>query len=156
MIVSLQKPGLNNPAINKHVHAVYKAMKHFQAYLLKNQCIIFVPHLAVRSLFVQQELGERRANWMTGLQEYDLEFKPVHIIKGHGLCRLTEEAMNEIEDDPTRWEEEIEMYNVERATPTFISDSWYENVPQYLEHGTFPSHLSVQQKSAVRLKYLSY
>ena len=44
---------------------------------------------------------------MNFLQEYDMEFKPVHTIKGHGLCRLAAEAMNVTKDDPSRWEKEI-------------------------------------------------
>jgi len=38
---------------------------------------------------------------MAGLQEYDLEFKLVHTVKGHGLCQLEVEAMNAIKDDPS-------------------------------------------------------
>jgi len=53
MSTSIQGPELNYPAINKHEYTVYKAVKHFQPYLLKNHCIIFMPHQAVRSLFVE-------------------------------------------------------------------------------------------------------
>lgn len=60
---SLQGPELNFPAIDKKAYVV----KHFQPCLLKNHCIIFVPHSTIRSLFVQQELGERRVNYMIGL-----------------------------------------------------------------------------------------
>lgn len=93
---------------------------------------------------------------MTSLQEYDLEFKPVFTVKGHGIFWLTKKAVNEIEDDPFGWDQDIEMYNVERATPTTISNSWYADVHQYLESNTFPSYLSAQQKRVVILKVLSY
>jgi len=59
---SLQGLELNYLAIDKQSYAIYKAMKHLWPYLLKNHCIIFVMHPKVRSLFVQQELGERRVN----------------------------------------------------------------------------------------------
>lgn len=51
---------------------------------------------------------------MTKLQEYDLEIKPVHIIKGHGLSQLVVEAVNlkEEEEELVGWEQEIEMYNI--------------------------------------------
>ena len=74
--------------MNKQVYAVFKAVKQFQPYILKNRTKVIVPHPAVRSLFVQKELGERRGNWVTALQEYDLEFKPASIVKGYGLCKL--------------------------------------------------------------------
>ena len=66
-------------------------MKQFRPNILKNRTKVIVPHLTVRYLFVQKELGERRRNWVTTLQEYDLEFKPVTIFKGKGLCKLMTE-----------------------------------------------------------------
>ena len=48
------------------------------------------------------------------------------------------------------------MYNVERAPPTTIEKSLYENVDQYVEHDTMPSHFSMQHKRALQLKALSY
>jgi len=54
------------------------------------------------------------------------------------------------------WEQEIEMHDVERAPPTSYGDSWYKYVFQYLEHGTMPSHFSMRQKRALRLKALRY
>ena len=60
MSTSMQGPELNYPSVDKHACAIYKVVKHFRPYLLKNHCIVFVSHLAVRVLLVQQELGERR------------------------------------------------------------------------------------------------
>jgi len=31
---------------------------------------------------------------MTCLEEYDIEIKPIHMIKGHGICRLAAEAIH--------------------------------------------------------------
>ena len=64
---------------------------------------VIVPHPAVRSLFVQKELGERRGNWVTSLQEYDLEFNPTSIVKGRGLCKLMAEGNN---NEEINWENE--------------------------------------------------
>lgn len=52
---------------------------------------------------------------MIGLQEYDLDIKPVHTIKGHGLYRLIAKAVHaqEEEEEITGWEQEIKMYDVE-------------------------------------------
>lgn len=106
MSASLQGPEINYPAMDKYAYVVYKAIKNFWPYLLKNHYFIFVSHPTSRSLLVQQDLGERRENWMTGLQEYDLEIKLVHTIKGHGLCRLAIEAINKKEEEEclSRWE----------------------------------------------------
>ena len=94
MRTGLQGVELNYPAIDKQAYAVFKAVKQFRPYILKNRTKVIVPHPAVRSLFVQKELGERRSNWVTTLQEYDLEFKPASIVKGQGLCKLMPENGN--------------------------------------------------------------
>ena len=82
IITGLQGAELNYPAVDKQAYADFKALKQFRPYILKNRTKVIVPHPAVRSLFVQNELGERRGNWVTSLQEYDLEFKLASIVKG--------------------------------------------------------------------------
>jgi hypothetical protein len=61
MSTNIQGSELNYPAIDK---VLYKAVKHFRTYILKNHTKVIVPHPKVRSLFTQQEMGERRGNWM--------------------------------------------------------------------------------------------
>jgi len=55
-----------------------------------------VPYPIVRLLFIQQELGERRGNWMTTIQEYYLEFKPSNIVEGKGFFKLVIESWDAI------------------------------------------------------------
>ena len=67
MSTGLQGAKLNYPAIDKQAYIVFKVVKQFRAYILKNRTKVIVPHPAVRSLFVQKKLGERRGNWVTAL-----------------------------------------------------------------------------------------
>jgi hypothetical protein len=67
---------LKYPAVDRQAYVVFKAVKHFQSYLLKSRTKVIVPYPAVRNLLVEKELGEKRANWVTSLQEYDLEITP--------------------------------------------------------------------------------
>ena len=60
MSTGLQGAELNHPAIDKQAYAVFKAVEQFRPYILKNQTKVIVPYPAVRSLFVQKELGDRR------------------------------------------------------------------------------------------------
>ena len=39
-------------------------------------------------MLIQKELGEERANWITALQEYDLEIELAKIVRGQGFCKL--------------------------------------------------------------------
>ena len=65
---NLQGVELNYSAIDKHAYAFYKAVKHFRSYILKTHTKVIVPHPAFRYLFTQQEMGERRGNWMVVVQ----------------------------------------------------------------------------------------
>ena len=45
---------LNYQALDKQAYAVFKAVKQFRPYILKNWTKVIVPYPAVRSLFVQK------------------------------------------------------------------------------------------------------
>ena len=62
MSTGLQGAELNYPAIDKKAYAVFKAVKQFRPYILKNRTKVIVPYPVVRSLLIQRELGERRGN----------------------------------------------------------------------------------------------
>jgi hypothetical protein len=64
---------LNYPAVDRQAYAIFKEVKHFRSYLLKSRMKFIVPYPTVRNLLVHKELGENRANWVTSLQEYELE-----------------------------------------------------------------------------------
>jgi hypothetical protein len=85
MSTYIQGDELNYPSIDKQSYAVYKAIKHFRSYILKNHTKVIVTHPAVRSMFTQQEMGERRGNWMEVVQKFDLDIKPTKLVKGQGL-----------------------------------------------------------------------
>ena len=75
-------------AIDKQAFAVFKAVKHFCQYLLRSHTKLIVPHTVVRALLIQKEPGDRRGNWLTTLQEYDLQIKPAKLVKGQGFCKI--------------------------------------------------------------------
>jgi hypothetical protein len=109
MRTNLQGVELNYPAIDKHAYAVYKVVKHFRSYILKNHTKVIVPHPTVQSLFTQQEMGERRGNWMAVVQEFDLDIKPAKLVKGQGLCKLAAEAQDQVNED-SGWENGISLW----------------------------------------------
>ena len=129
MSIGLQGAELNYPVVDKQAYAVFKAVKLFMPYILKNRTKVIVPFPAVRSLLIQKELGERRGNWVTALQEYNLEFKPASIVKGQGLCKqMTKNEKNE----EHAWEDEAELHVME-VCPLFTApESWYRDLVHYL------------------------
>ena len=68
MSTGLHGVELNYPSIDNQDFVVFKAIKHFQPYLLRSHTKIIVPHSAVRYLLIQKELGDRQGNWITSLQ----------------------------------------------------------------------------------------
>ena len=102
---------------------------------------------------MQKELGERRGNWVTIMQEYDLEFKPKTIIKRQGLCKLMAQTQNNEDKD---WENEAELHMIDMC-PIFTSpESWYIDLIHYLQQGYFPEHWNSKQRRELFLKSASY
>jgi hypothetical protein len=83
--------------IDQHAYVAFKAIKHFRSYLLKSRTKFIVPYPIVRNLLVQKELGEKWENWMTSLQEYDLEITRAQIFRVQGLCKLVVDSVKEQE-----------------------------------------------------------
>jgi hypothetical protein len=42
---------------------------------------VIVPYLVVKNILVQKDLGDKRENWMTNLQEYDPKINHANIVK---------------------------------------------------------------------------
>ena len=91
---NLQGSELNYSEVEKQAFAMYKSIKNYTPFLLKAHTKVIVHFSAVRQLLVQRELGEKRANWVNALQEYDIEIKLAKIVKGQGFCRMLAGASN--------------------------------------------------------------
>jgi hypothetical protein len=123
---------LNYPVVDQQDYVVFKAVKHFRSYLLKSRTKIIVPYLAVRNLLVKKELGEKRANWVTSLQEYDLEITPAQIVRGQGLCKL-------VTDSTTKQQNETDTHNHSQiCCARNLTSPWYDGIKFYLMHRSTP------------------
>eukprot|EP00253_Pinus_taeda_P026282 PITA_26282 len=143
---NLQGAELNYFEVEKQAFVVYKAVKHYRPFLLKAHTKVIVPFSSVRQLLIQKELGEKRENWVTALQEYDIEIKPAKIVKDQGFCRLLAGASNIPESSDT---DQPEIISQVSATD---SESQYANLIFYLKNGYAPPNLSYKNKRAIRLK----
>ena len=93
-------------------------------------------------------MGEKRANWVTALQEYDVEIKRASIVKGQGFCKMLAEA-SLISEIPSA---EIQMYKVSLNDV----ESLYDDIIFYLKNGYALSNLDYTKKRALRLKAKQY
>ena len=73
MSTPLKDAELRYPNVEKQAYALVRVVKKFKHYILRNKIFAIVPDPAVKLLLIQNELGERRAKWVTMLQEYDME-----------------------------------------------------------------------------------
>eukprot|EP00253_Pinus_taeda_P036378 PITA_36378 len=120
---NLQGVELNYSEVEKQAFAVYKAVRHYRPFLLKAHTKVIVPFSSVRQLLIQRELEEKRANWVTTLQEYDLEIKPAKIVRGQGFCRLLAGASNIPESSDTDQFEAINQISiVESESQNYMID----------------------------------
>lgn len=134
--------------MEKQAYAVFKAVKYFRPFLLKTHTKIIVPFPAVRNLLVQKDVGEKRANWITSLQEYNLEIKPSNIVRGQGFCKMLAGA-SQIPEVPS---EEVQLYEVSLNS----AESLYADIIYYLKNGYALSHLDHTKKRDMRLKAKQY
>ena len=84
---------------------------------------MIVPHPTVRYFLIQKDPGDRRGNWLTSLQEYDLEIKPAKLVKGKVLCKLVAEALDP-QNDEEGWENEAKMFEMEFLYVLSSTNSW--------------------------------
>lgn len=141
---NLQGAELNYSDVEKQAYAVFKAIKYFRPFLLKTHTKIIVPFPAVRNLLVQKDVGEKRANWVTTLQEYDVEIKLANIVKVQGFCKLLAGASLM----PKILSEEVQVYEVSLND----AESLYVDIIYYLKNGYAPPNLDHTKKRALRLK----
>ena len=91
---TLQGEELNYTDVEKQAYAVFKSIKHFKPFLIKSHTKVMVSHPLIKIFLIQKDLGDKRENWVTTLQEYDLEIKPTKIVRGQGLCKLLTETID--------------------------------------------------------------
>ena len=114
-----------------------------------------MPYSAVRNLLVQKDLGEKRAHWVTTLQEYDLEIKPLKIVRGQGLCKLASGSSDMFEFD-LHFIDEHFLFEREVLPILSPSYSWYHDIKFFLLHGNALEHLDSRSKRALRLRSAPY
>ena len=116
---------------------------------------MIVPYVTILNVLFQKELGEKRAHWMTALQEYDLDIKPTKIVRGKGLCQLTAQSNNP-EDQQADWEwEEATPTGFVNALETAASE-WYYHIKFFLHNGFSPETLDPKKHTALRLRSAPY
>ena len=77
--------------MEKQAYTLFKALKDFRVYILHSHIIAYVPKIVVKDILSQDPDG-KRGKWIAVILEYDLEIKPMKLIKGQGLAQLMAES----------------------------------------------------------------
>jgi len=94
---ALRDAPLKYKIMEKQAFALVKALKDFRVYILHSHIIAFVPNSVVKDILTHDPDG-KRGKWIVFILEYDLEIKPIKLIKGQGLARLMAESNFEVLD----------------------------------------------------------
>lgn len=130
--------------MKKQAFALVKVVAYFRSYILNTLVKYYVPHLLVKMTLNQTLREGRWANWLAKLQEYDIEVRPLKVVKGQGLCKLIV-GIDDVNLSP-------QAINVAQD----YQNDWYKDLVAYLKSGKFPISMSSKEKIYLKMKENSY
>jgi hypothetical protein len=133
--------------IEKQYFSLVKVVAHFRTYILSAHVIAYVSHPLVKMFLNQQFREGRWKNWLAKLQEYDMEIKPLKVVRGQGLCKL----MTGIEDVNIPHTDDVPTQDVSISRP-----EWYKDIIFYLKYGQFPIVMSPKERRDLKMKTNQY
>jgi hypothetical protein len=130
--------------LEKQALSLVKAVAHFRTYILNSHVIVYVPSSPL-NMFLNHQLREGKwENWLAQIQEYDIEIKPLKVVKGQGLCKLI--ANGESLDG-------VISISVEESMDV---SEWYRDIIFYLRSGQFPVTISPKERRKFKMKSNKY
>ena len=108
-----------------------------------------MPYQAVKDVLLQANGIGIRGNWISQIQEYDLEIKPIKIVKGQGLAQLLTKKINSHAVNLAS-EHESHILHIDE------DHEWYKDIIYFLRNLSCPDHLVDHQRRALRLKAEKY
>lgn len=139
MSVPLKKHELNYSLVQKQAFSMVKVVKYFWYYILHSHSLVYVPCTAVKSILTQQDVAvNNQATWVSKVQEFDVDIRPMKLVHGQGLYKLIEES------------EKGETY------PNFLffglRDEWFSDIAYFLTYGRCPDHLKGKYRRSLQLR----
>lgn len=143
MSCPLKNAEFKYPNLDKQSFALVKAVKKFSYYILWRKVITIVPDPTIKSLLMENELGEKRGKWMAILQEFNIKIQPMKLVRGQGLMKM----MVQIEQGLV-----CQVYTNEGL----VTDVLYQDIFYYLLQNHYPEGLNGSQRRALKNKSSSY
>ena len=136
--------------MEKQAYALVKAIKEFRIYILYSHIIAYVPNAMVKDILTQEGIEGQRGKWIANILEYDIEIKPIKLIKGQGLAKLKNETnfqaldINDLDN-----EQEMATPQINQA---FMQSPWYTDICFVLLNLQAPLGLSRTKKRFLKMK----
>ena len=161
----LRDAELKYEPLEKQAYALIKALKAFRIYILQSKVIAYVPSGSVKDVLVQPDIDGKRSKWVAKMIEFDIEIKPVKLVRGQGLARLLAEEncralkIYEEEKGTANFQFEI-LANQTRSdlqVTSYISEcEWYRDIVFFLQNLSLPEGLTRTQGRALKLKSANF
>jgi hypothetical protein len=144
--------------MEKQVYSLVKDLKDFMTYILHSHVIAYVPNNLVNDVLTQLDPKGRRVKWIETMLQYNLEIKPIELIKGQGLVKLMAQldcdalGMNFIADLLDCTQEE----KTGQVSQEFIDSPWYAYIIYVLENIQAPPSVSKNKDIFLKLKEIKF
>jgi hypothetical protein len=152
-------------AIEKQAYAFIKSLKPFRIYILHAKVIAYVPSSSVKDVLVQPDIDGKRSKWIAEMIEFDIEIKPIKLVRGQRLARLLAEDNCKMlgihfvgvnaENLQSQISEEKNTYDLQ-VSPHLADCEWYSSIIYFLQNLTAPSDMSKIQVRALKLKAIKF
>lgn len=125
--------------LEKQAYALIKALKDFRTYILQAKVIAYVPSSAIKDILIQPDIDGKRSKWIAKLIEFDVEIKPVKLVKGQGLARLlAEDNCKMMEMEMINYTAENSEFPAPEQSPNLLVSEniagceWYSSIIYFL------------------------
>ena len=142
--------------MEKQAYALVKALKDFRVYILHSHIIAYVPNIVVKYI-LSQDLDGKRGKWIVVILEYDLEIKPIKIIKGQDFGQLM--AKSNLQSLNIRMVDALDEYEglpAHTVEQQFQKSPWYADILYVLTNLNAPLDLSKTKARFLKLKARNY
>jgi len=74
--------------MKKKSFSLFKSIEHFNPYIIHSHTIDFVPLASIKVMLSQTMPSGKWALWLEKNQDFDVDIKPIRIVKRKGLCKI--------------------------------------------------------------------
>jgi hypothetical protein len=115
----------------------------------------------VKEILIQPNIDGKRRKWISKILEFDLEMKPIELVKGQGLARLMAESnykalgVNFMNINSENQQVEFVDKSCD-VSPNLTECTWYKDIIYFLQKLQPPDGLNKNKVRYLKLKAIKY